>query len=136
MASTWGLSWLNSWGNSWNRSSTPAPDVATKGGIPLGEWKRYRKKLESISKAAEKFDRKKLIEKAPDIVEIAEAVDVSAPEIKELIRQSEAQEPVVFDFSKIQAELIDLITRLNVLLEQKQRVMDELNDEEALLLLI
>lgn len=111
-------------------------DIVTKGWISPSEYKKYRKKLEDISRASREFDRKKFIDEVEKISEIVNVVDADAPEINKVVGQKENKARINFDFTKVQAELRTLISRLEVMMQEKEYAILNENEEESILVML
>lgn len=116
--------------------SSSNPTVNTYGWISDKEYKKYRKKLESVLDAANSFDRKKVISEVEDVIDIIELTNISLPEITKISKQVEQDNRIEFDFTAISKQAKESIKRLEHLIEMRELMEMESNDEEALLILI
>lgn len=132
MANAWGVSFGVSWGNSWGAGIVPVTPTDTHDGASPDQYKRYRKRLEAIAKAAEQFQQSKYVKEAvQEQIEEIQALDV---EIKEavMVEKDDGLASAQF-YQAFKAELTAAIDKLNKLIIKIEQ--DEEDDIHAILLL-
>lgn len=130
MASAWGVSFGISWGNSWGTSVVPVT-VDTHDGATPDQYKRYRKRLKEIAKAAEQFQQSKYVKETvqEQIAEI-QALDV---EIKETVLAEDNGLAAAQFYQAFKSEISTAIDKLNKMIIKIEQ--DEEDDIHAILLL-
>lgn len=111
-------------------TSTPTPVTPHGGHYGAADYKKYRKYLERIAKLQEQRIQEKYIKEVAKLSEVAEEIEVKAPEIQKAAYAVEAKEPIVnIDFEKIARE----IKRIEAVIEH---YIDEQEEEEIILMML
>jgi len=108
------------------------PTTVVGGHYIPDEYKHHRKRLEAAAKAAELFNQSKYVKDAVSIADIAEFIEVDAPEITKVadtIKQNTAMPEI--DFSAISMEIDNLLSKMDAIERRKRR-----QEEEALILIL
>ena len=137
MASSWGTSWLSSWADSWGPVGgavvTPA-DTHDGGSIREEDYRRYRRYLKKLERAAAKFEEGKYTAKTVDaVLEMAEQAAVATPAIAHAANENE------IDYAAILAEMAQVQAYFRDLIEYKKLQMEierEKEDEQIILMLM
>lgn len=131
MANAWGVSFGVTWGNSWGAGITPVPPTDTHDGASPDQYRRYRKRLKAITKAAEQFQQSKYVRETVQekIVEI-QAIDA---EIKEAVLAEDDGIAAAQFYQAFKSELSASIDKLNKIIIKIEQ--DEEDDIHAILLL-
>lgn len=119
---------------------TPPVTDTHDGGVKPSDYRRYRRKIEKMIKASEKYNREKYINEAVAVAEIVEELPIEAPVIQEIAQAIKDEISLdQIDFTLLQAELIRVIRYLDTVIVAKLaeiKAQREMEDEIALLMLI
>lgn len=102
------------------------------------DYKRYRRKLELLARAGDKFNASKYIKEANKAVEIIQEIPIDAPVITQVAAREIEIDPAYFE--AIQKELNAAIGYLDAIIQKQNQLridaLQEQEDEQILLMSI
>lgn len=116
----------------------PVPTPVSKGGFDEHSYKRYRKHLEELTEATS--EKRKYIKKAKFAAEELIDLPVDTPELEKLLEGPETKGTLrltpQIDYAALREEINLLTKYLDIVYQQRIKILRELDDEAAFMLMI
>jgi len=122
MASAWGLSWAKAWGNSWGLLTKPSYGGGGGAGWVLQQFIKRPWEIEEV-------DKRKIVKEA-----YRELVEMEVFGVTELVAPFKEQRGI--DWDKLLADLAVVKALVLMDIRLKQKMDEEAEEEEALILLL
>lgn len=108
--------------------------VDTHDGVDADTYKKYRKRLEKLSKAYEKHNQSKYVQEIVEVIKESN-VSINTPTLDVISKQIENNETQYIDLSSLQDEINRVINYINALILQLEKTRQEEDDMIVLLML-